>query len=61
MWFVADSASQLFLTLSGFPEAIGVQVDARAAGDIRRPATEYSVTVVSPTVVDPILNTKQTF
>lgn len=59
MWFVADSASQLFLTLGGFPEAIGVQVDTWASGDIGGPATEYSVTVVGPAVVDPILTTRR--
>lgn len=58
MWFMTDGASQFFLTLRGFPEAISVQVDTRATGVIRRPATKHSVTVVSPTVVDPILNTK---
>ena len=59
MWFVADGASQLFLTLGGLPEAVGVQVDTRAAGGIRGPATEHSVTVVGPAVVGPVLNTKQ--
>ena len=58
MWFVADGSSQLLLTLCGFPEAVGVQVDTRAGGDIRRPAAEYSVAVVGPAVVDPFLNTK---
>lgn len=56
--FVADGTSQLLLTLSGFPEAICVQVDTRATGDIRRPAAEYSVAVVSPAVVGPLLSTK---
>jgi len=55
---VADGASQLLLTLCGFPEAVGVQVDARAAGDVRRPAAEHGVTVVGPAVVDPVLCTK---
>lgn len=58
MWLMTDSASQLFLTLCGFPEAVSVKVDTRATGVIRGPATEHSVAVVSPTVVDPILNTK---
>lgn len=58
MRFVADGTSQLRITLSGFPESIGVQVDTRATGDIRRPAAEDGVTVVSPPVVDPVLSTK---
>ena len=57
LWFAADSASQHLLTLGGFPEAVSVEVNTAASGDIRRPATEYGVTVVSPAVVDPILNT----
>lgn len=57
MWFVADCTSKLLFTLCGFPEAICVEVDTGATGDIRRPATEHSVTVVSPAVVDPILKT----
>lgn len=60
VWFVADGASQLFFTLGGFPETIGVQVHTRAAGRIRGPAAEQSVAVVRPTVVDPILGTEQT-
>lgn len=57
--FVADGASELFLTLGGFPEAVGVQVHARPAGGLRGPAAEHGVTVVGPTVVDPILGTEQ--
>lgn len=55
---MADGSSQLLLTLRGLPEAVGVEVDARATGVIRRPATEYGVAVVSPAVVDPFLNAK---
>ena len=57
--FVADGALETLLALRGFPEAIGVLVNTRADAGIRRPATEHSVTVVSPVVVVPILNPKQ--
>lgn len=56
VWFVADCASQLLLTLHGFPEAVGVNVNTRSTGRIRRPATKNSVTVVCPSVVCAILN-----
>lgn len=58
MPFVADGSSQLLLTLRGLPEAVGVKVDTRATGVIRRPATEHCVTVISPAVVDPFLNAR---
>lgn len=59
VWFAADSASQLLLTLSAFPEAISVKVNTTAImrSVTRRPATEYSVTLVYPVVVGPILDT----
>lgn len=58
MWFVADSTSQHLLALCGFPEAVDVQVDAGATGDVRGPAAKYGVTVVRPAVVDPVLHTQ---
>lgn len=56
--FVADGSTQLLLALRGFPKAVGVKVDARAAGVLRRPAAEHGVAVISPAVVDPILRVK---
>lgn len=55
VWFVTDGASELFFTLGGFPETISVQVHTRTAGHVWGPPAEHSVTVVRPTVVDPIL------
>lgn len=57
---LVTNGSTLLLTLRGLPEAISVKVDARAARALRRPATEDSVAVIGPAVVDPFLNAKLT-
>lgn len=56
---MADGSAQLLLALGGFPEAVGVQVNAGAAGDVGRPAAEHGVAEVGPAVVDPVLTTEQ--